>query len=153
MGHSGASLPLQVDRLRVAAGAGHAANIPRDCRSSGWGIPYEDVDRWAISVRHTSGRKNHSRGGYRAHGRRPEDFRAERLLPGARREEPFCNGRRSTRDQPGQKSDADDHGAVLACFGVPACRSAKGESLMLGKARIVILSEAKDLKAGNREDL
>src|ERR1700730_10202959 len=142
-----------MDGLRVAAGAGYAADLPRNCRSGGRGIPHEDENRWTVSVWHSSRRKNHSRGGDRANGRRSEDLCAERLLPGARREEPVRDGRCSAGDQPGQKSDADDYGAVLARFGVPPFRSAKGEFVMPSKPRSVIPSRAKDPTARKREDL
>ena len=62
-------------------------------------------------------------------GADPEDFGAERILPGPRCEEPLRHRWGDVRDQSGQESDAHDHGAVVARVGSPAGRSEKGKSV------------------------
>ena len=51
-------------------------------------------------------RKNHPRSRHGAHGRRPKDFRAERFLPGARREKSFRHRWRAAGHQSRQESNS-----------------------------------------------
>src|SRR5262249_42774889 len=55
--------------------------------------------------------------GNRAHGRRPEDQRAQPLEPDARCAEPLRGGRQFVRDIRGRQPDLDDRGARAACRG------------------------------------
>ena len=61
LGHPGAALPLQVDRLRVRPGAPHAADLPRADRRDGRHAALADAAARA-RLRHRSRRTHHPRG-------------------------------------------------------------------------------------------
>ena len=117
VGHPGAALPLQVERLRVQAGEAHAGDLPRDHHRDGRHADDADADRGA-GLRHRGGRPHHPRGRRDADGQRSVDVGAEQVLPGARLPERVRRRRRAVRVAGGQEPDVDDPGAGDADVGV-----------------------------------
>ncbi len=71
----------------------------------------------------------HPRDGHGAHGRRPEDVGAQRVLPDARRQEPLRHRRVRLRLQRLPEPDADDHGADRPRDGSPDAGNEGGKRL------------------------
>jgi hypothetical protein len=67
---------------------------------------------------HLARRRDHSRSGRGAHGRRSEDVGVQFELPGVGLQEPVCHRCGAVCEQCGQESDADDYRAGMADFGV-----------------------------------
>jgi choline dehydrogenase-like flavoprotein len=113
MGHPGASVSLQVERLRVEPGEAHAGNLPRDRPGNGRDADLADAveGRW---IRDRRRRPHHSRGWCDADGEQSVDVRAEQELPGARRQERVRRRRRPAAVAGRQELHVDDSRAVDA---------------------------------------
>ena len=98
LGHPGAALPLQVDRLRIRPGAPHAAHLPRAHRRDGrHGAVADAVAR--ARLRHRARRTHHPRGRGDADGALTDHLGAERAVPGPRRDA-TCSWPTAARSSP-----------------------------------------------------
>ena len=128
VGHPGAALPLEVERLRDTSRSKHMqetfrAIIDGDGRHAA--VADADAPRTATTSR-AGGRIIHEIGVH-ADGQRPVDVGPEQQLPGARREEPLRRRRRAVRVERGQELHVDDPGAVHAHQRVHRRRAQEGE--------------------------
>ena len=114
VGHSGAALPLEVDRPRVQPGEAHAGDVPLAHRA-----------RWAARCSSPMPTKEQGYGiaaggqiihelGCVQHGQRSDELGAQRELPGARLQEPLRRRRRPVRLAGRQEPDVDDPRARVA---------------------------------------
>ena len=134
LGHPGAALPLQVERLRIQPGAPHAAHLPRPHRRDGrHGAVADAVAR--ARLRHRAGRTHHPRGRGDADGALADHLGAERAVPGPRRAQPVRGRRRPVRHQRRQERDLDDPGAGDADQRVHRRRAQGGAAVMAGMRR------------------
>ena len=99
VGHSGAALPLQVERLRDQAGQAHAGDLPRDHPRRWAARRRRAMPTQRAGLRHRGRRPDHPRARRHADGQRSVDVGPEQELPGARREERVRRRRRAVRSQ------------------------------------------------------
>ena len=151
VGHSGAALPLAVERPRDQPGPTHARELPRDPRDAGRdGEPGRARSAGAPALRARAGtaaapgsrraaasappamgtgRRHHPRGRLRADGRRSERRACSTSSAGARRAEPLRRRRRPVRQPRRQEPDAHDHRARVADGRVPRRGNEEGQCL------------------------